>query len=79
MYVEIECPGVNEGDAADRAAAALFNVSLSGQQLVVELRPGTPFPAGEGDPRMFVLIAEHLSHALGNGRLVLRRREPTEP
>jgi hypothetical protein len=71
LYVLAECEGVDEGDAADRASAALYNLNLP-PYFKVELRPGTPMPP-QDDGRLFIRTAVHLGTAALNGYLSLTR------
>lgn len=75
MYVEAECLGTSEGDAANRIAGALSRVNLPGQSLYAELRPGQPLKAEDGDSRIFIHEAEHLGTAALLGLIRLRKGE----
>jgi len=75
MYVEAECLGVDEDDAANRIAAALFNFNLPGHELNAELRPGQPLKPGDGDPRIVIYEAEHVGSAALSGAIRLIRGE----
>ena len=75
MYVEAECLGTSEGDAANRIAAALSGLNLPGHSLYAELRPGQPLKAEDGDSRVFIHEAEHVGTAALAGLIRLRRGE----
>lgn len=75
MYVEAECLGVSEEDAADRVAAALRQLNNPGQELFAELRRGQPLKAENGDSRIFIHEADHVGTAALLGLIRLRRGE----